>query len=483
MRRLPAQASAALLLFVGFSLLYVAISRGVFLYGDDILMFQVTEGLVERRSPAVTSPADRADVARSIPGRHGKNYAKYGIGQSLVAIPAYIIADVALEPLLPLPEIRDTHGNLRAGARVWGVGLTSAVAGGGAVAMTFLLALAAGYSRATAYALALLLGGATLLAHYAATFLSEPLSALCLVAMVYGLVRAAGARGPGWLLLSGFAGGLAVAVKVANGVALLAPGVWVLWLAWQRRREWRRALLAVVAWGAPIAAWLALVAVYNWWRFGAVDETGYGGEARQYTTPLLTGLEGLVLSPGKGVLWYCPPLLLALAGGWWFARRRPALALVILGIAVATLGLYARYYQWYGGGAWGTRFLVPLLPLLILPAGEVIERAWRGNRIALAGVALAAVLGVYVTVLGIAVPFDRYIAEVSASPAAFEDALWEIGDSPIVVHARRLDESLTSPDIAAARYDSPRLAAISLLAGALGLAAVAGAGIAGARGR
>src|SRR5690349_5899998 len=62
--RIGASVRTAALLFLGFSLLYVAISRGVFLYGDDILMFQVTEGLVERGDPAVTSPADRADVAR-----------------------------------------------------------------------------------------------------------------------------------------------------------------------------------------------------------------------------------------------------------------------------------------------------------------------------------------------------------------------------------------------------------------------------------
>lgn len=475
MTRLRHQTRAALLLFLGFSLLYVAISRGVFLYGDDILMFQVTEGLVERGGPAVTSPSDEADVARSIPGRDGKNYAKYGIGQSLVAIPAYVVSDIVVRPLLPLVEIHDAHGNLRTGTQVWGVGLTSAVAGGATVALTFLLALAAGYSQRTAYVLAALLGGATLLAHYSATFLSEPLSALCLVLVVYGLLRASSAAEPQrWLWLSGFAAGFGIAVKVASGVTLLAPGLWLLWLAWQRRRAWRRAVLMLVAWGTPIAGWLALVAAYNWVRFGAVTETGYGGEARQYTTPFLTGVEGLLISPGKGVLWYSPPLFLALTGSWWFARRKPALALVIFGVVAATVTLYARYYQWYGGGVWGTRFLVPVLPLLLLPAGEIIERARRGNRAAVAGVAAAALLGVYVTILGIAVPFDRYIAEASVSPEAWDAALWKIDASPLVIHARRLDDDLTDPDIAAVRYDSTRLLAVSASTSLLGLVAVVG---------
>ena len=190
---------------------------------------------------------------------------------------------------------------------------------------------------------------------------------------------------------------------------------------------------------------------------------------------MLTGLEGLLLSPGRGVFWYDPPLLLALGGACWFARRRSALALVILGMTLATLGLYARYYQWHGGGVWGPRFLVPLLPLLLLPAGEVVERAWAGRRAAMAALLIAGALGMAVTALGVLVPFDRYVEQYAASPATLHDALWVVRDSPIVVEAGQVDDTFTRPDIAAVRYGSRRLAAISLLAGLASAAALAGA--------
>ncbi len=41
--------------------------------------------------------------------------------------------------------------------------------------------------------------------------------------------------------------------------------------------------------------------------------------------------------------------------------------------SAAWLLLISRYYQWFGGGSWGPRFLVPLLPLWILPAAEVFK--------------------------------------------------------------------------------------------------------------
>lgn len=465
----------ALALFLGVSLLFVALARGMFLYGDDVLMFQVTESIVERGTVAVSSPSDTGDVAASRQGRDGRRYAKYGIGLSLVALPAYVVSDVVLEPVLSLREIRDPWGNQRFGTVIYGTSLTNAVVGGAVVALMFLLALACGYRQRTALALALLLAFATLLAHYAAGFLSEPLSALCLTTVVYGLVRAGSdpLSRRRWLLLSGFAAGLALATKVATGVALLAPGLWLLWLVWHwwRAERWR-VVRALLAWGLPVAAWLAGVGWYNWTRFGSVTETGYGDEVREFTTPLYEGLAGLLLSPGRGLFWYNPPLLLALAGSLWFARRRPALALTLLGMLVALLLLYGRYYIWWGGGAWGTRFLVPLLPLLLLPAGEVVERAWDGDRRARIAVLGVAEAGVVVTLLALLVPFDRYVTEYSASRELLDLSLWHPGSSPLVVHLRRLDDQLGEVDVAAWRYLSWWLAAVACAAFGAGAALV-----------
>jgi len=473
------------LLLVGVTLLYVASSRGVLLYGDDTLMFQVTRSIVEDGDASVTSPTyaqvaadptlDAAGfTASAIPGEDGGRYAKYGIGQSLVAVPTYVAAEYLISHLLPLDILVDPYGNQLTGTLVFGTGLVNALIGGATAALLFLLAVALGYRQRTALVLAGLLAFGTLLAHYAASFLSEPLAALCLTAVAYGLVRARTAGlAPGWLALSGFAAGLALATKVALGVALVAPGLWLLWLVWRRERgAFRGSARALLAWGAPVAGWLVVVGAYNWTRFGSVLDSGYGDEASAYTTPLLTGLAGLLLSPGKGVFWYDPPLLLALAGAVWFGRRHPGSALVVLGMLAGTLLLYGRYYVWWGGGVWGPRFLVPLLPLLLLPAAEVVERAWDGRRWAVAAVAAVAVLAVVVAALPLVVPFDRYVIEYTSSAAALDDALWDLADSPLVVAAGDVLDGDVTLDVAAMRYGEGRLAAVSLLAGALGLALV-----------
>ena len=266
---------------------------------------------------------------------------------------------------------------------------------------------------------------------------------------------------------------MALASRIAIGVTLIAPGLWLLWLAWRwGRQRWRDGLLACVAWGTPIALWLAGIGAYNWVRFGDVLETGYGDEASEFTEPFLTGLSGLLISPGKGLLWYSPPLLLAIAGYWRFARRRPDLTLVIAGMFAATLALYSRYYIWDGGGVWGTRFLLPLIPLLLLPAGEVIERLWQtgtNRRIITTAVVIVAALGLWVSAISIVVPFDRYVNEYNAASELKDAATWEIDASPIVVHTERVDDFTTGPDIAAVRYKDIRLAVIALVTGVAGL--------------
>lgn len=484
----------ALWLFIGVTCLFVAISRGVFLYGDDILMYQVTRSIVEDGSVAVSSPHDRGDVARAIPGRDGQGYAKYGIGQSLVAVPSYVAADLVVDRALTLPRVRDAFGNQRLGPLVYGTALINAVVGGAVAAVAFLLGRALGYAVKTGLVLVLLLVTGTLLAHYSATFLSEPLSALCLLVVVYGLVMADGkgarlcvptsgsantAVPSPWLVLSGFAAGLTLATKLALGVALIPAGLWFLWLVWSRwRHSIRSAFLALLSWGMPVALWLAGIGLYNWYRFGDATSTGYGGETTDFSTPFLTGLAGLLISPGRGVFWYNPPLLLAVIGFVWLLRRRAAPALTIAGTGLALVLFYASYYQWYGGGAWGTRLLVPAIPLLLLPAGEFVERAWT-SRWLTGAVVLVGLAGLTVTALGILVPFDTYVMEYSGSPAALDESIWNIADSPLVVHAERLDLTDLHPDIAPSRYNSPQLAVISAVAAVAGSLAFVHAAILG----
>lgn len=427
----------AVLLGLGFAALYAGISRGTFVFGDDILMYQVTEAIWERHEVSVSSPVWRGDVAKSIPGVDGGHYAKYGIGQSLVALPFYARSAERFRGY-QLPVTADRVGNLRYGPTVFGTGLTNAATGGATVAVAYLLAVEVGFASGVALAVAALLGAGTLLPHYASTFLSEPLAAFALALGALGLARAdrrarsSGGWDPGGLLLSGFGFGLAVATKVAHIVIVGPFALWAFLVVREAPRG--RRLLALTAWATPFAGWLAVVAAYNRARFGGIFETGYGWESRGFTTPLSEGLTGLLASPAKGVLWYCPVLLLAIVGLRGLHARRPGLLAAMLAASLAHVALMAKYYQWWGGDCWGPRFLVPLLPLWLLPAGVVLER-WGRSPVAARGAIVVVIVASLVTAAAPSlIPFDAIEDRVTGTRESMAEGAWSAARSPLVRH-------------------------------------------------
>lgn len=447
----------ALLLFLAFAAFYAATTRGVFVFGDDVLVFQVTEAIVERGEVAVSASAGAAGVARAVPGRDGRSYSKYGLGLSLAAIPFDLAGRAAERGGFSLPETRDGEGNPRTGTRVFAVGLTNAVFGALAVVAMLWLALEAGFSLRVAALLAVLLGAASLFAHYAATFLSEPIAAASLTGACAAALRwrrlfseGKGGGAERAAVISGLLAGVAVLVKVAHLIAVLPLGLWIAWASLPRRSGGSEfGLRGLLRWVLSLSLGMGAAAAYNVARFGSAVATGYGEEATRFTTPVLEGLAGLLISPGKGLLWYAPPLLLAVAGKLTLLRSKPLVFGMMLSVTLGPLLLASVYYQWHGGGCWGPRLLVPILPVALLPAGEVLERALAGSVAARAGSALAAAAGGLVVLLALLVPFDRYNREVWPLPSEprselIERATWTLGASPLVVHLRELPEAVAT---------------------------------------
>ncbi len=89
---------------------------------------------------------------------------------------------------------------------------------------------------------------------------------------------------------------------------------------------------------------------------------------------MLRGGLGLTVSPFRGIFWYSPVLLLGLIGAVPFTRRHrwEGIAFLVI-VALHILG-YSRYLYWSGGVAWGARYMLPIIPFLLLLAAPVF--AW-----------------------------------------------------------------------------------------------------------
>jgi hypothetical protein len=120
-----------------------------------------------------------------------------------------------------------------------------------------------------------------------------------------------------------------------------------------------------------------------------------------FTTPIWDGFLGQVLSPGKGIVFFTPLLVVALAG-WWLLRTREPRLVMFAGAAVLSyMLLHSLFQDWSGSTAWGPRFVVPVIGLLMLPLGVVLTK-WRELRIsAKTIIVVTSIVGFLVQVIGV----------------------------------------------------------------------------------
>ncbi len=352
----------ALLLFVFICAVYLLAARGSITVIDGIIRYTVTESIVTRHTIALPETWGRGWPPVSPDGRR---YSYYGIAQSVAYIPLYLMGDVA-QKLSPVRE-PETY-------RRFFVSLFNAFPAAGVCVVLFLLASRLGYRTRTAVGLAFLVGFATILFSQAKDPLEHPSEALFgLLSLLSVVAYRQGGRGR-WLVMTGVSLGLGLLFRETVGLFLPAAVGLLVHHGWGRRWADRLRPVGIVL--ACMAPFLLALGWHNWARSGSVFLSGYmaTGEVGLFGIPSLRGLVGLLASPGRGLFVFNPVLLLSLVGFRRFWSRHREMAIAIVGTTVIYLGFHASYRWWAGGLCWGPRYLVPLLPLLMLPAGELLER-------------------------------------------------------------------------------------------------------------
>jgi hypothetical protein len=336
------------------------------------------------------------------------------VGQALLAAPFY---------LLGRGVYRLTGWGTEGFVTRVAVMLLNPVALAGAGGVLYRLARRLGYGRGATVGVALVVGLATPLLVYGGTFFSEPLVTLALLGAVWTALTGSERTASAWINC-GAALGVAVLVKPA--AVVVAPAFFI-FAALRKEGRWQ----AVVLLALPLALALAGIGCYNVARFGSSFDTGYRTAA--WDVPPWVGLAGLLWGPGKGLLWYCPPVVLGLAGFVPLTWRRSRATILLGSVVGLYLLVHSAYNHWHGSGAWGPRLILPIVPLLILPAAEWFQRpphrAW--GRLVLA---LLVVMG-----------FVVQLPAVLAQPARTLQALYDRSASPRDYTLRMLYRSADSP--------------------------------------
>jgi len=181
-----------------------------------------------------------------------------------------------------------------------------------------------------------------------------------------------------------------------------------------------------------------VLAFYNWFRFYSPINFGYGSE--NFSSSLLLGLFGVLLSPGRSLFLYSPIIVLAIPGIRLFFREEKLFTGVCVLTIIAYVIMIAKWDSWDGGVTWGSRLLTPIIPLLGFFIAPIIRNALK-NKLDIIIILVLAVLGFSVQILTLARDPWRVMGETvynNQSPITYGQTLFTISNSWMALQIRSL---------------------------------------------
>jgi hypothetical protein len=384
---------------------YLITYRGIFRSVDELAMFSLAESLVQTHSlhtPQLEFARYHNYVGRLEPL------------QSLLATPLYWLAVHS-----------DRLGNIQF-VMLFNVLITAVTA-----SVLYALLLDLDHPPRRAALAALIYGLATIAWPYSRGFFREPLLSLLLTTAAYSLFRWQRTRSIRWGVLSVLCLLLSLVTKVTSSMAWLAFALaFALEPGLSKRRRLGR-LLGLVVIGT--AGSILLDAAYRMRLGRSVLDDLTGLPVWNEPSLLLTRFFGLTLGSGRGLFVFSPILVLALPGLVFLWHRRRVAAILCLSVLVVFLLGYSTYDMWHGGLSWGSRFLVPIVPLLLVPVAEWLSRAkgmWRGVTILLAVLSLVIQVPASTADYSVQVGTKDWgeMTNYAHSPAMDQIALWRLTD-------------------------------------------------------
>ncbi|MGA8274124.1 MAG: hypothetical protein WB919_21370 [Candidatus Sulfotelmatobacter sp.] len=253
----------------------------------------------------------------------------------------------------------------------------------------------------------------------------------------YEWLRTGGTRA---LVIGSGALGLNLLTRLTTALDLVAAGIFlllVLWFEGVRGRELWQRFVAYCKIAAPVYVFFTLIdRLYQFYRFGSFTNTYvslFANEQRlqdptlpanfPWTTPFYEGFLGPLFKPEKSIFLFDPLLVLVLVLLVLLWKRLlpevRAYGVMSLLLLLGYISFYARYTYWAGDFAWGDRYvstsveLVALLavPLLMRYRANLSAWIWRG------GMALiAASLIIQLASLAFWLPLEIYQMETLGHP-------------------------------------------------------------------
>lgn len=418
-------------------LCYLLTYSGMFKSDDEIYIIDTTDSFAVRTGP------DRLLLNESVAWRPGLLTTDVEPAQPIMAMPLYWLA-------YQIPWVGNVHA----------LYLFNPIVTAITAILIFHYALDLGYGHITALTAGLLFGVGTIVWPYTRTFFREPLTMLNLFAAWYFIdhwrLAFSMHRRSHWRWLAGGVLTLVIALLSKESALIALPVLVVLGIPSYEQFAKRRRSVIIIGITLFIIACMVILGLFLFrerWE-------GLGARYQLITriADLFRGLPdawyyslGYLFSPGKGIWWYSPILILSLCAPFILPARRWRESWLSLALVLLYVVSYAaiRGQLWHGGAGWGARYMAPLTPFLMLASLPALDTILRGSHLApKALLGILAWLSIVIQFGGLYVnihDYYNYQQKVTGLAAWNDNIIWSIRWSQAVGSFLRIPHSL--PDI------------------------------------
>jgi Dolichyl-phosphate-mannose-protein mannosyltransferase len=267
-------------------------------------------------------------------------------------------------------------------------------------------------SKKIAFVLSLIFGVCSFAWPYISTFEAQPLQTLCIITAAYFIYLStrdtrdtinknnSNNKAIYFPSLGGILLGFSIFAHPASIVVI--PG-FIAYVIFVMRRNKKSIISFLVSLGIIII----FVGLVNYWRYGSFTDFGYGVYTQHEGW---TGLIGLLISPGSGIIFYFPIVILLPLAFKYMYNMEKRLFFLFIYILVATWLMYGTLSDietssWNGSVSWGPRYFISILPFITIASGTLLLNL--KNRLFLKTTIITlCVAGFFVNLLGILIWYD-----------------------------------------------------------------------------
>lgn len=347
-----------ILLFLLFFISYAYFING-FHSANEGSSLALTKAIVNYHKFSIDEYKDLASV--DISYYNGHFYSDKDIGRALFAIPIYILNKM-------LGFTSDIQAFLS-------VELMTAFFSAASIVLLYQLVLFLKGSRGTALILAFVYGFATILFSFSKTFFAHPYSAFFSLFGFLTMLVAMKGESKKYLIYSGIFFGISVLMEYTN---IFVVAIFFLYYLYKKHFE------NIPFFIIPFLVLTTIIPFYNYAIFGNFFETtynyqySYGNIESIYFRAdfLKEGLNGNLFSSWRGLFYYSPILIFSALGFfYWFKDDKDKIlpAMLVLSF-ISILIFYSATPAWRGGNSYGPRYLIAVMPFIVLPIWRVIEK-------------------------------------------------------------------------------------------------------------